>query len=173
MKFSITTIFILIATIGVPQQSSKIEEATETDFCLAFKEVLAEATDDYRGIIAREKNNGSWDLQEVMPGAMRLYDYQNKAGDLAFLMDANNELAKIKEDFDKLTKWIKVCLGEKSGLYVYSEDYTPGKTIPYALTVKEKTTQEAILMLRVMDNSESETELPGISHSYYCVIEFM
>lgn len=173
MKPLIAALLLIISSATFAQTSKKIKEATDTDFCPAFKEVIADEPNDYKNTVGQERNGDTWELQEVMPGAMRVYEYENMDSDVAFLMDANDKLAKVKEDFDKLKEWIKVCLGTETGYYTFKESHSPGHTIPYTLTVSKNDTKEPILKLRIMDNTEAMKKVSAISHKYYCVLEFI
>lgn len=171
MKTILFLISLVISSTVFAQEKAKTDRYDDDNFCNAVEKVLKDEPHDYKNIIGHDnKQQPGVDPQEVMPGSMRLYDYENGDEEVAFLMGANNQFSGITDDYTNLKTHLKVCLGGKG--YTLIEIAQPGKRERAVMEIRLKGEENPIGYLKILDNTDI-MEISGLSHKYYCVLQFV
>lgn len=171
MKTILFFVSMTICTGVLSQEKAKTERYDDDNFCNAVEKILADEPHDYKHIIGHDnKLQPGVDPQEVMPGSMRLYDYENGDEEVAFLMGANNQFSGITDDYTELKTHLKVCLTGEG--YTLIEAAQPGKRERDVMEIRLQGEDNPIGYLKILDNTDI-MEVSGLSHKYYCVLQFL
>lgn len=164
-------ISVTLCTSLFAQVESKTERYDDDNFCNAIEKIMADEPHDYKNIVGHDnKQQPGVDPQEVMPGSMRLYDYENGDEEVAFLMGANNQYQGITDDYTELKTHLKVCLTGEG--YTMIENAQPGKRERAVTEIRLKDEENPVGYLKILDNTDV-MEVSGFSHKYYCVLQFL